>query len=190
MECVISLYKVINWDDRAINSDYDNFVRLIDNVTDYNFADYGFPEWVKKFYTPYKDELYDWEKYKEQTGIDVSSLECVALYGNSDMKPIADFIDNENNKVTIELDNVPLYYKDITILCYNQLAYQEIDFNNKFLENYEAEKKIESGIYVWTKKDLEQYKNEYCIPDEKDRFQKYIIDKFTEGEDCVCFCVY
>ena len=190
MECVISLYKVINWDDRPINSDYDNFVRLIDNVTDYNFADYGFPEWVKKFYTPYKDELYDWEKYKEQTGIDVSSLECVALYGNSDMKPIADFIDNENNKVTIELDNVPLYYKDITILCYNQLAYQEIEFNDKFLENYEAEKKIESGIYLWTKKDLEQYKNEYCIPDEKDRFQKYIIDKFTEGEDCVCFCVY
>ena len=88
------------------------------------------------------------------------------------------------------MDNVPLYYKDITILCYNQLAYQEIEFNDKFLENYEAEKKIESGIYLWTKKDLEQYKNEYCIPDEKDRFQKYIIDKFTEGEDCVCFCVY
>lgn len=189
MECVISLYKIINLDDRPINSEYDDFVRLIDNITDYNFADYGFPAWVKRFYTPYKDELYDWEKYKEQTGINVPSLECVALYGNSDMKPVADFIDKENNKVTIELDNVPLYYKDITILCYNQLAYQEIEFNDKFLEYYETVKKIESGFYVWTKKELEQYKNEYCVLDEKDRFQKYIIDKFTEGEDCVCFCL-
>lgn len=59
------------------------------------------------------------------------------------------------------------------------------------------------GYFVWTKQELERYKKEYCdepyeyiypngeksgdIINEKEMFQHNIIDKFIEGECCVCF---
>ena len=66
------------------------------------------------------------------------------------------------------------------VLYTEEVGYQRKGLNGKFYDDYE-EGKI--GYYVWDKKELERYKQDYCDSDEaKDNFQHNIIDKFVDGE--------
>ena len=65
----ISVYKLIKLNDKN-ESSYDFF-----RMTDQNGNRIkDFPEWTRELETDYEQEYYDWDKYREQTGIDVMKL--------------------------------------------------------------------------------------------------------------------
>ena len=101
--------------------------------------------------------------------------------------------------IEVNLDKVPTYQKEIKVLYYEEVGYQRKGLNKKFYEDYRNDV---IGYFVWTKEELERYKELYCddpyqfvYPNgdlgqmvyPKDDFQKNIIDNFVEGKDCVIF---
>ena len=170
----------------------------------------SFPEWTKKLESTKTFEFYDWEKYKEQTGIDINQCQflssecgpegCYMEVWPISAGPISKFSDykigvNEYddeaydslmnaNKIKINLDEVPILKRDCQVLYKKEVGYQRKGLNGKFYNDYDDGK---IGYFVWTKAELERYKEDYCEDDMKEHFQKYVIDNFVEGECCVTF---
>ncbi len=170
----------------------------------------SFPEWTKKLESTKSIEFYDWEKYKEQTGIDVEQYiflgsECGPNGSFMELWPMSagpvprasDYKIGEDEydwdsydllmntyKIKINLDEVPILKKDCQVLYKEEVGYQRRGLNGKFYKDYDDEK---IGYFVWTKAELERYKEDYCEEDMKEYFQKNIIDNFVEGECCVTF---
>lgn len=151
--------------------------------------DNNFPDWTKPFITKELQEYYDWDKFKEESGIDVDALKwCGTKYDgeNSEMY----LRDEEDKEITIKLEKIPLRKQIDDVIGFEEVGYQRKGLNSKFYRDYE-EGKI--GYFVWTKSELERYKEEYCDEVDQDglnfkeNFQKNIIDKFIEGKDCVTF---
>ena len=195
-----------------------DYFRLVDD--DGNYDRRGFPEWTKPFENEITEDWYNWELYKEETGIDIKECDWHGeSYGEEgsfmtvspknvkvpewDEKKYKSWEEYEEarNKVLIHIDleKVPTYKKSIKVLYFDEVGYQRKGLNTKFYDDYN-EGKI--GYFVWTKEELERYKQDYCdepyeyiFPkgepartiNPKENFQKNIIDNFTEGEDCVIF---
>lgn len=153
----------------------------------------NFPEWTKKFVTKLEQEHYDWDKFKEQTGIDIDTLEwCYTDYGEDDI--VSYYTDADGNDVVIKNSEIPTRKQMDDVIGIEEIGYQRKGLNSKFYEDYDNGK---IGYFVWTKAELERYKQEYC--DEKasyyngeeysprDNFQRNIINNFEEGKDCVTF---
>lgn len=174
---------------------------LVDDAGNY---ENDFPEWTKAFESDQTENWFDWQKYKEQTGIDLDQCDwhgeeysergCFMTVSPKGVEC------TDETKIEIDLEKVPTYEKALKVLFYSEVGYQRKGLNGKFYEDYEAGK---IGYFVWTKAELERYKQDYCDePYEyvypngeksgkmvypKDSFQKNIIDNFVEGSDCVTF---
>jgi hypothetical protein len=183
------------------SEDQDSYLSLVDDSGNY---ENNFPEWTKTFEQDQTESWYDWQKYKEQTGIDLDQCDwhgeeysergCFMTVSPKGVEC------TDETKIVIDLKRVPTYEKALKVLFFSEVGYQRKGLNGKFYEDYEAGK---IGYFVWTKAELERYKQDYCDePYEfvypngeksgkmvypKDNFQKNIIDKFVEGEDCVTF---
>ena len=113
--------------------------------------------------------------------------------------PLYKFL-NDIVMVKLNTKNIPTFDKEEDVLYGTEVSYQRKGFNNKFYDDYD---KGRIGYFVFTKAELERYKDEYCDePYEyvypngeksgemiypKDNFQKNIIDHFVEGEMFVTF---
>ena len=147
-----------------------------------------FPLWVYDFESEKECTYYDWDKYKEQTGIDVKKLywqseeysdKGAFLYLRYTRDPLSE------NIIKINLDEVPTYTKMDKIVGYNEVGYQRKGLNSKFYEDY---RKGINKYFVFDKYTLERYKRDYCDTEEKKAdFQCNIIDVFQEGKDVVSF---
>lgn len=175
-----------------------HYFRLIDE--DSGKYENNFPEWTKPFIDEVTESWYDWEKYKEETGIDVLKM---TWYGES-YGPDGCFMilknPEDNKEFTIDLEKVPNKKVKIKVIFYEEVGYQRKGLNSKFYGDYE-EGKI--GYYVWDLKELKRYKKDYCdrqhrhiypngtksdyIDTPKKNFQYNIIDKFVQDECVVCF---
>lgn len=202
----ISVYKIKKKTPEEVNDGNERFFRLTNDNAEYHNPH---PEWTKEFEVDYVQSYYDWEKFKEETGIDVNEYNwagecydekgCFMYLNPKDMDK--DDQDYEGlGKIKIDLEKVPLKEKSIKVLPIEEVGYQRKGLNGKFYDDYESGK---IGYFVWTKAELERYKEEYCDePYEyvypngeksgnmvypKLDFQRHIIDHFTEGEDCVTF---
>lgn len=170
----------------------------------------SFPEWTKKLESTKSIEFYDWKKYKEQTGIDIEPCNVLSeTYSPNGsfmevwpmsagpVPNISDYKIGEDEhdwdsyhllmdtyKIKINLNEVPIMKKDCQVLYHKEVGYQRKGLNGKFYKDYDDEK---IGYFVWTKAELECYKEDYCEEDMKEYFQKNIIDNFVEGECCVTF---
>lgn len=175
-----------------------NYIRLIDEETG-EYSDCGFPDWALKLKTEHTEQWYDWDLYEKQTGINVKDLEWVAFGENSNGVCVFTYDDKNGNVIEIPEASVPLYDKKVFIIGEEEVGYQRKGFNDKFYEDYRSGK---IGYCVWSKKELERYKEDYCEPSyeynqlygkklgtisPKEEFQKNIIDKFIEGECYACF---
>lgn len=165
-----------------------------------NYDDSDFPGWAIDKKEPHIEEYYDWDKYKQDTGIDINEYDLIAMGDFGDRAGMEFIHKTTGEKMFIEYGNIPIINKQIYIIGYDEIGYQRKGLNDKFYQDYEDNK---IGYFVWTKKELERYKEEYCddpyeyvypngeksgdIIDEKEMFQHNIIDKFIEGECCVCF---
>jgi len=197
---------------------YDYF-RLVDDKGNY---ENDFPTWTKEFETSEVEECYDWQKYKEETGIDLNKCRwlgesydeegCFLEVCQKDAKlpewnagkgwKNFDTYKEARDKVVIKIDleKVPTYEKEIKVLYYRDVGYQRKGLNPHFYDDYEKGK---IGYFVWTKAELERYKEDYCDePYEyrypngemsgtmiypKEDFQQNIINNFEECKDCVTF---
>ena len=142
-----------------------------------------FPEWTKPFENEIVEKRFDWEKYKEESGIDINDdYPCYRYEKLTVLYPIKV---GENEYINIDLDKVPICEVKIKSLFYEEVGYQRKGLNSNFYKDYEDGK---IGKFVWTKEELERYKKDYCDNElSKNNFQENIIDNFTEGEDCVTF---
>ena len=210
----ITVYKIVRKKDAVDKYDY---FSLVDDNGNYENK---FPEWTKKFECTRTENWYDYDKFKELTGIDINNLECIMQeyngknsymevidkeFAKTEPKYVRDgdntewenWMDERDKKAfKIYFKDIPTYKKKIKILYKNEVGYQRKGLNSKFYEDYDAGK---IGYYVWDKKELERYMNDYCDddhPSEYDRhyictpkvdFKENIIDNFTEGECCVTF---
>lgn len=185
--------------------DKNNYFRLTDENG--NYKESRFPEWTKPLEREVTEDWYDWDLYKEKTGIDIDTLEIGMIsYGEKsimtaypkDMKLFERSSENydqyraelKKNEIVIDLSTVPLKKVTVKVVYYEEVGYQRKGLNPNFYSDYENDK---IGYFVWSKEELERYKREYCDEQSdyydhpKEAFQKNIIDKFQEGTDCVTF---
>lgn len=202
----------------------DDYLRLLDN--DGNYCRNEYPDWTIPFEQDKEEEWYDWEKLKQETGLDINECEwhgesygtegCfMKLWPKSAGKypTPTDFLDEDGkcdydkyqavvseHLIVLDIEKIPTYKKVIKVLYCEEVGYQRKGLNHKFYEDYDKGK---IGYFVWSKAELERYKQDYC--DEpykyvypngketdtmiypKDNFQRNIIDNFIEGECCVTF---
>ena len=165
----ISVYKITK-------EKTNNYFRLIDDNLNY---DNDFPEWTKDYENEIVESFYDWDKYKEITGIDINNYDIGMISGGKDgyFKCYKKY--NHNNEIIIKFADVPEKKVNIKVLYRNEVGYQRKGLNNQFYSDY-CDGKI--GYYVWDKAELKRYKTDYA--DNAEKFQKNIIDNFDET--CVC----
>lgn len=158
------------------------------------------PEWAEEFKTEQQDTFYDWDAFKNETGINVDDFDFVMEEVNKDGHHSELINKTSGERITIDMDSVPTKEMPIQTIPTRKIAYQRKGLNGQFYNDHEND----NGIYlVWTKKELEQFLDMYCdepyeyiypngeksgiTVDEKTNFKKNIIDKFTEGKDVVEF---
>lgn len=186
----ITLYKVMKYKE---NHDIER-IPLYNDKYEYNNP---YPSWTKKFEVSHNEEFYDWDKYIQDTHINVNDYE----WSSEEYSEEGCFLflkDKQGNKLKIDLEKVPTKKIDLKVLGIKEIGYQRKGLNAKFYEDY---RNGLLGYYVWSKKELERYMDEYCDEhydtpefDEnnneitpKTDFYKNIISKFKEGRDCVSF---
>lgn len=160
----------------------------------------NFPEWTKPFIDEITEKWYDWEKYKEETGIDVLRMTWVGEeYGKEGCFLTLNNPEDEK-EFTIDLEKVPTKKVKIKVIFYEEVGYQRKGLNSQFYDDYNDGK---IGYFVWDLKELKRYKKDYCdrqhryiypngeksdfIVTPKKDFQQHIIDKFVQDECVVCF---
>lgn len=160
-----------------VKNENDNFFTLDE--------DSNFPDWTKEFISKREQYYYDWEKYKEESGIDVTALQwCGESYGEEGCFMYLKGKEDDK-EIKIDLEKVPIRKQIDDVIGREEVGYQRYGLNHNFYADYGADK---IGYFVWTKTELERYKENYCDSEEsKEHFQHNIIDKFEEGKDCVTF---
>lgn len=165
-------------------------LKKLDNIRKENddffiiHKDNNFPDWSKKFISKRGQDYYDWKKFKEESGIDVESLKiCGEKYSKEGC--FLFLKDDNENEITVDFEKVSIRKQIDDVIGREEVGYQRKGMNGNFYNDYEEDK---IGYFVWTKSELEKYKEDYCDTEEsKERFQHNIIDKFEEGKDCVIF---
>ena len=149
----------------------------------YIYVEDDFPDWVKQMSVKIEEEENDWEKYYEINGI-TDKFEYVG-YSVIDGVCRYEFKDNKANKtVQINMDDVPLKKVEYSAVGCVKFSYQSKGMIPTFYSDYNLGK---IGYYCWTKQDLIRIKNDYCLKEEDEYFQKYFIDRFVDGESVVTF---
>lgn len=175
---VHKLHKVTEVDMRKLN-----YFRLEDEKGNafYNYR-YKFPKWALNFIVNKAMEFHDWDKYRIESGIDINSVKIMEIDLN---KGLVIGKDAQNKPINISLDTVPRIIVEIPIIGYNEIGYQRKDLNGKFYQDYDCGR---IGYFVWTKKELLEYKRDYCTTlEDKKEFQRNIIDNFIPKQCCVTF---
>lgn len=174
--------------------DEGEYFQLMDD--DGNYRN-DFPEWTKEFEQKIVETWYDFEKYKEQTGIDLNDYvtDMQKFNGKDDSYMLvhhkdvelpewdekSDYEEFEAERRKLQLK---IYFKDIptmkhetVVLYYEEVGYQRKGLNSKFYQDY-GDGKI--GYFVWSLDELKRYKDEYC-----DNPQKYVYPDGTVSDTWV-----
>ena len=184
----ITVYKILKERPKKDNDGFElDYFKLIDDEGNYKNS---FPEWTKQYEHIVTEKWYDWDKYKEETGIDINQMDwhgesygkdgCFMTVAPKD-KEYPEYHEGDNwdeyqkklNEVQIKIDltKVPLKEKEIKVLYREEVGYQRKGLNSQFYKDYQDGK---IGYYVWNKKELQRYKKDYC-----DKAYEYI---YPSGE--------
>lgn len=160
------------------------FIRMYDEKNDC-YDGLGFPFWARGLETDYEQEFYDWDEYKERTGIDVRKSEFIGE--SSDGKEWLMQIMTDGKEISIDMNDVKTIKKPIRIIGYQQISAQSGLFNEKLYDDLEDGS---IGRYMWREEKLKEFMEKYCQEDDgdysfKEKFKKEIIGKFDEGRMCV-----
>lgn len=168
------------------------YFRLIDDDGNYKNE---FPEWTKGFEKTKTETWFDWEKYKEKTGIDVNKLivweEYLGGLENGYIKfypeelakeepqtgatdeEVEKWLDKvEANFVTVMYKDIPTKKVKIKILYREEIGYQRKGLNDKF---YEEHKDAYGDYIAWTKKELEHVLEVGCDEDHQSEYDRHYI---------------
>lgn len=173
----ITVYRILKEKPQKNDDDISrDYFRLIDD--DGNYLN-EFPEWTKQYEFTTTEQWYDWDKFKEETGIDINNMNwhgeaytpegCFMTVSPKD-KEYPEWDGDTNTyeeyekklaevEIKIDLEKVPLKDKEIKILYREEVGYQRKGLNTKFYQDYRDEK---IGYFVWDLKELKRYKKDYC----------------------------
>lgn len=172
----ITVYKILKEKPKSNKKDFEhNYFSLIDN--DGNYLN-NFPEWTKQYEHTVTEKWYDWDKYKEETGIDINQMDwhgesygedgCFMTVAPKD-KEYPEYHEGDNwdeyqkkldeVQIKIDLTKVPLKEKEIRVLYREEVGYQRKGLNSQFYQDYKDGK---IGYFVWNLKELKRYKKDYC----------------------------
>lgn len=173
-----------------------DYFRLIDDNGKYKN---DFPEWTKRYERTKTETWFDWEKYKEKTGVDVGKYYVymesydgdkgfALLYPENVTLPEYDEnTDYDEYQKQLDAVLVRINHKDvpkkkvrIKVLYYDEVGYLRGGMNSTFFKECDNE---DAEVYLWTSAELLEYKKKYCS--DPDNFQRNIINRFTNGEDVV-----
>lgn len=139
------------------------------------------PRWTKSMESIIDLTMYNWDKYRELTGLDVENMYmCTWAFDEEKDSEYMVVEDDAGEKHTIWLKDVPLTTVPTKVLYRTEIGYQRKGLNAKFYQDYTDDK-----YYVCTLAELERYKKEYA--EDPDEFQENIIDPFVEGQCIVTF---
>lgn len=179
--------------DTTVDDCYFSLTRTNDDGS-ITYDDSGFPEWAVALSESRKESYYDWDKYKENTGIDiVNDYEwCMAGPLNSwddDENIIYGFVfknKNTHERISIPFDDIPTIEKDIQVVYYNPIdvGYMRKGLNGDFYDDYD---KGICNYFVFDKNELLRILEAYVIDERKEYFKNNLIDRFVEGEMVVTF---
>lgn len=185
----IMVYKIRK---TALKNNNKEYFRLIDDDGNYKNV---FPEWTKAFEKTVTETWFDWEKYKEKTGIDTSKLYVwEEYYGGLENgyikfypeklateEPEADapeeeverWLDKvEANIIKVMVKDVPQKKVKIKVLYREEIGYQRRGLNDKFYEEHNED----CGDYIaWTKEELEHVLNVGCDEDHPSEHDRHYI---------------
>ena len=183
MALVVYVYKLKKATKKMMEDE--NFIRMYDEKNDC-YDGLGFPFWARALETDYVQEFYDWDEYKERTGIDVKACEFIGeSYGEDGWTMTVKSKNGQN--ITIDMNEVNTIKKPIRVIGYQQMSQQ----SGLFKENlYDDLENGNIGRYMWRTESLCYFMEKYCQDDDgeysfKDKFKKEIIDKFDDGRMCV-----
>lgn len=178
----ITVYKLHKATEEDMYSRLNYF--LLENNEGHIFYDYHhkFPKWALKFIVNKAMEFYDWDKYSIESGIDINSIKIMSIDLN---KGLVEGKDAQNKIINISLDDIPITTAEIPVIGRSEIGYQRKGLNGKFYQDYDCGI---IGYLVWTKKELLEYKRNYCTTlEDKEEFQRNIIDNFIPKQSCVTF---
>ena len=173
----ITVYRILKEKPEKNDEDFGpDYFRCIDDDGNY---ENNFPEWTKQYEHTVTEKWYDWDKYKEETGIDINQMDwhgesygedgCFMTVAPKD-KEWPEW-DSENESydgykkrleevaIKIDLEKVPLKEKEVKVIYKEEVGYQRKGLNSKFYQDYRDGK---IGYFVWDLKELKRYKKDYC----------------------------
>lgn len=143
------------------------------NVDTLEYDDKGCPEWAKNLAVEIEDSYIDLEKLATEYNID---FETASWSFGEDLE-----LWDDSHSIKLDYDDIPTFQKKIKVLAANEIGYQRKGVKNEFYDDYANC----HTFYLWTKKDVIDFKNKYIENDMKAYFQTHILDKFVEGKDAV-----
>lgn len=150
-----------------------------------------FPEWTKEFQVVrYVDKL-DFDKYKEETGVDLLKITPSKYYIDKDRHSHCVYNVGQE-PVDIDMHYFPRKPVAETVIYYTEVGYQRRGVNKRFYDDCRL------GIVksmIWTKAELEDFMEKYCDDTpyydcsvtNRENFKTEILDKFEEGKSVVSF---
>lgn len=167
----------------CVDMDSDYYFRLTDDNG--NYDDLGFKDWALKKKTEITEQWLDFEKYKEDTGIDIENDYEVDSIHYGDDGYFSELIKkSDGSRLKINIDTFPIIEKNISVVCYDTISSISRPFTDDFYDDFDAGK---TKRFLWTKEEVMDYFNKYCIKEkfDIDLFTQKIINKFKEGKTAV-----
>lgn len=119
----ITVYRLKKLGD--VKNENDNFFTLDENS--------NFPNWTKEFISKREQDYYDWEKYKEERGIDVTALQwCGESYGEEGCFMYLKSKDDDK-EIKIDLEKVPIRKQIDDVIGREEVGYQRNSLNGNFM---------------------------------------------------------
>ena len=141
-----------------------------------------FPDFLDKYKIKKEIECYDWDKFKEDTGIDVFKFEFQTLLLDGIGRDHLHLISPNDDKVKLDilLNNVPKVNKLLDVMYYSNMMTTNIKYNKNFDDNlYPFEELF--PYYIFTKEKAIDFMNKYCENDYKEIFQSF-INQFEDSK--------
>lgn len=160
-----------------------------ENYWEVDEDDEDFPkEILSKYSSKHIIQKKDFKRYQEENQIDDKNLvKMESLYKKEDNGTLGFYIVfhfKDKSTHSVKYSDIPTIDVEINTIGVESIGHQRKGVNEQFYIDINTGK---INYIVFSKKELEKYKEKYVLEDKKEYFQKYIIDPFIDGECCVTF---
>jgi hypothetical protein len=160
------------------------------------------PEWVKPLLGKEEQPYYDWDEYRERTGIDVFSEKIINQEGmDSELVTTFERTDENGEHIKVAMTDVNTINKMVDTVYYNVVFEADYLVGKKADEDHNMGR---LGDLIWDLETLEGFRSAYCEMPYKERdywgkltgrtinqmvdFKLMVCNRFKEGENFILLC--